>query len=94
MSTAAAIAQLVIFVFVLFLLTRIILDFIQVFSRDWRPQGAMLVVANTVYDVTDPPIKLLRRFIPPVTIGPVRFDLAFMVLFILCSIAMTTLSYF
>ena len=94
MSAAAGIAQLVILIFVLFLLTRVILDLIQAFARDWRPSGLMLIIGNVVYDVTDPPLKALRRFIPPLTIGPMRFDLAFMVLFVLCSVAMTALSYF
>ena len=75
-----------VFLFMLFLLGRMILGFIMSFSRDWRPQGVMLVVTEAVFSVTDPPIKLLRRVIPPVRMGHARLDIAFLVLFFGCSI--------
>jgi YggT family protein len=76
--------QLVLLVFVLILLARLVLDWVQYFARDWRPTGFALVVAEIVYSVTDPPLRLLRRLIPPITIGSVRLDLAFMVLMLGC----------
>jgi YggT family protein len=76
--------QLVLLVFVLFLLARLVLDWVQYFARDWRPTGFALVVAEIVYSVTDPPLRLLRRVIPPLTIGSVRLDLAFMILMLGC----------
>lgn len=75
-----------VFLFMLFLLGRMILGFVMSFSREWRPRGAMLVVAEAVFSVTDPPIKQLRRLIPPVQIGQIRLDIAFLVLFFGCSI--------
>jgi len=63
------------------LLARIILDLVLAFSRDWRPQGFVLLLANVVYGLTDPPLRLLRR-IPPLRLGPVALDLGFIVLFI------------
>jgi YggT family protein len=51
-----------------------------VFSRDWRPRGPVLVLAETVYSLTDPPLKALRRVLPPIRIGGVALDLAFFVL--------------
>ncbi|USQ77483.1 YggT family protein [Ornithinimicrobium cryptoxanthini] len=68
------------------LIIRLILDWVQVFSRDWRPSGVMLIVAETVYSLTDPPIRFLRRFIPPLRLGGVALDLAFLVLILLVSI--------
>ena len=62
------------------LIGRLVLDWVQVFARDWRPRGAMLVVAETVYTITDPPLKALRKVIPPLTLGAMRVDLAFLVL--------------
>jgi YggT family protein len=59
-----------------------VLDLVQVFARDWRPSGILLLVAETIYTLTDPPLRLLRRIIPPVRIGSVQFDLAFLVLLI------------
>lgn len=62
------------------LIGRLIFDWVQVFSRDWRPTGPVLVVANGIYALTDPPLKALRRVIPPLRLGGVALDLAFLVL--------------
>jgi len=50
--------------FLLFLIGRLIFDWVQVFARDWRPRGVLLVVAEAIYTVTDPPLRFLRRLIP------------------------------
>lgn len=71
----------------LVLIVRLILDWVQVFSRDWRPSGILLILAETVYSLTDPPIRFLRRFIPPLRLGGVALDLAFLVLILAVSIA-------
>lgn len=68
------------------LIIRLILDWVQVFSRDWRPSGVLLILAETVYSLTDPPIRFLRRFIPPLRLGGVALDLAFLVLILAVSI--------
>jgi YggT family protein len=78
----------VVLVFFLIMLVRLVLDWVQFFARDWRPSGISLVIAEVTYSVTDPPLKALRRVLRPITIGSVRLDLAFMVLFILCLILM------
>ena len=70
-------------IFLLFLVGRLILEYVQRFARSWRPTGVVLVLAETTYTVTDPPLKLLKRFIPDVRLGNVAFDLSFTVLFIL-----------
>jgi len=68
-------------VFLLFLIARLVLDWTQVFARDYRPHGFMLVVFEVVYTVTDPPLKALRRVIPPLRLGQISLDLAFTALF-------------
>jgi YggT family protein len=68
--------------FLLFLIGRLILETLQSFSRSWRPTGAVLILAEATYTVTDPPLKLLRRFIPPVRLGNVALDVSFTVLFL------------
>lgn len=68
--------------FLLCLVVRLVLDWVQFFARDWRPRGVVLVIAEGVYTVTDPPLRALRKVIPPLTLGQVRLDLAFLVLFI------------
>lgn len=64
------------------LIGRLIFDWVQVFARDWRPKGPVLVVANGVYGLTDPPLRALRKVIPPLRIGGVALDLGFLVLII------------
>ena len=54
----------------------------QIFARQWRPTGIILIVAEAIYSITDPPLRLLRRVIPPLRLGGVQFDLAFLVLLI------------
>ena len=69
-------------IYLVILIGRMIFGWIQVFARDWRPTGILLVLAEAIFTVTDPPLKFLRRFIPPLRLGMVAMDLSFMVLFI------------
>jgi YggT family protein len=69
-------------IYLVILVGRMIFQWIQVFSRDWRPSGILLVIAESIFTVTDPPLRFLRRFLPPLRIGMVALDLSFMVLFI------------
>ena len=76
---------ILLFVYLLLLIGRLILDWVQVFARDWRPRGAVLVVAEAVYTVTDPPLRLLRRIIPPIRLGSVQLDLGYIILLFVVS---------
>ena len=78
-----------VFLFFIILLGRLVLDWVQAFARDWRPRGAILVVAEFVYTITDPPLKALRRVIPPLSLGNIRLDLAFLVLMLLTTLLMS-----
>jgi YggT family protein len=69
-------------IYLVILIGRMIFGWVQVFAREWRPKGIVLVLAEAIYTVTDPPLKFLRRFIPPLRLGMVAMDLSFMVLFI------------
>ena len=70
----------ILFLFWLLLIARIVVEFIRSFSRDWHPRGATVVVLEAIMTMTDPPVKLLRRVIPQLTIGAVRLDFSIMVL--------------
>jgi YggT family protein len=76
------------FVFWLLLIARVVVEFIRSFSRDWHPKGATVVILELIMTVTDPPVKLLRRIIPQLTIGAVRLDLSIMVLLLVAFIGM------
>jgi YggT family protein len=64
-------------VFLLLLFARMILSWVPVLVRDWEPRGPMLVVAEIIYSITDPPLRLLRKVLRPVRIGNMMLDLAF-----------------
>jgi len=64
------------------LIGRMIISWVQAFARSWYPHGIILVLAETIFTLTDPPLKFLRRYIPPLRIGSVAMDLSYMVLFI------------
>lgn len=91
MPLIATIAYFVVMIFVVTLFVRLVFDWIMVFSRNWRPRGVLLVIAEAVYTVTDPPLKTLRRVIPPLRIGNIALDLAFLILIFGCSILMNVL---
>ena len=76
------------FIFWLLLIARVVVEFIRSFSRDWRPRGATVVILEIIMSLTDPPVKLLRRLIPQLTIGAVRFDLSIMFLLLAAFIGM------
>ena len=69
-------------IYLVILIGRMIISWVQAFARDWHPSGILLIVAESIYTVTDPPLKFLRRFIPTLRLGMVALDLSFMVLFI------------
>ncbi len=68
-------------IYLVVLIGRMIFGWVQVFAREWRPTGILLVIAEGIFTITDPPLKFLRRFIPTFRLGMVALDLSFMVLF-------------
>ncbi len=73
------------------LIGRLVLDYIQMFARSWRPQGPVLVLAEIIYTATDPPLRALRKIIPPLRLGSINLDLSFMVLLFLIWIMISIL---
>ena len=92
MSAVGEILATILWLYWLVFIGRLIFDFVQVFARSWRPSGILLFIAEGMYTVTDPPLRLLRRVIPPLRIGGMQFDLAFLIVLIglqsLISVAM------
>ena len=68
--------------FLILLFVRFVFDWVQVFARDWRPSGVLLVILEVVYSITDPPIMLIRRYVPPLRLGAIVLDLAFIIVLI------------
>ena len=72
----------VLWAYLAILMARAVLSFVPLFIRDWRPRGVMLVIAEFIYPLTAPPLRFMRKIIPPVRIGTTSWDLGFLVLFL------------
>jgi len=73
----ASILQLFLFA----LLGRLILDYVRMFARNWKPSGLSLYLVEAIYAITDRPMRFVGRFIPPLRIGAASLDMSFIVLF-------------
>ena len=82
MEAIGQVIHLILWLFIALLWVRFVFDWVQVFARSWSPKGPLLVLLELVYSVTDPPIKALRRFIPPLRLGSVALDLSFLIVLI------------
>jgi YggT family protein len=76
-------------IFLILLFARFIIDLVMAFSRNFRPTGPLLVMFEIVFTITDPPMRFLRRFIPPLRLGGIAIDLSFLLLFIVTQIAIS-----
>lgn len=86
---AAVVVDVLLLLYILILLGRLILEYIPMFNRQWRPTGVGLVIAEAVFTVTDPPLKFFRRLIPPLRLGPIALDLGFPVAMLACFVLLT-----
>ena len=71
---------------------RFVFDWVQVLNPAFRPRGFVVLLAETSYTITDPPLKAVRRVIPPLQIGAVRLDLAWTIVFIVLLVLMSLVS--
>lgn len=78
----------VLLAFLLAMWARFIFDWVRVLSRNWRPKGFVLLVAEASYTVTDPPIRAVRKVLPPLRIGAVAIDFGWTIVLIVCIILM------
>ena len=88
MRVVADVVYFALFVFLLLLVFRLIMEYVFLLARSYRPTGLVAAALELAYSVTDPPLKLLRRIIPPLRIGQVSLDLGFIILFIVVRILM------
>ncbi|WP_129657633.1 YggT family protein [Rothia halotolerans] len=80
MVSILALFNFALYLLLLVLMFRLVLDWVQSFARSWRPKGVALVFASSVYSLTDPPMRLMRRIIPPLNLGGISLDMGFLVL--------------
>jgi YggT family protein len=81
-----SVLSMLLFAFLLLLIARLVMEYVFLFARSFRPSGFFAVILEAVYSVTDPPLQALRRVIPPLRIGGISLDLSFIVLFLLVQV--------
>jgi YggT family protein len=82
MATVGAFIIFLTSVAIFLLFARIIIDWVQVFARSWRPRGVIAALCEAVFSVTDPPLRAIRSVIPPIRMGGAMLDLSAVVLLI------------
>jgi len=70
-------------IFLVLLVARLVMEYVFMFARSYQPKGPAVVALEVLYSCTDPPLRFLRRFIPPLRLGGVSLDLSFLVLFVI-----------
>ncbi len=88
MSVVASVVYFVLLVFLLLLVFRLVMDYVFMLARSFTPNGLVAAVLEVAYSATDPPLKALRRVLPPLRIGQVQLDLGFIVLFMVTYLLM------
>jgi len=77
---AAIVATYLLYILVGLLLVRLVMDYVMMFARSFRPSGVAAALLEVAYSATDPPLRALRRVIPPLRLGRFSVDLSFIVL--------------
>jgi len=79
-------------IYSLTIVARIILDWVRAYNPSWRPRGIVLVLAEIVYTLTDFVLKLVRKLIPPLRLGPVALDIGLILLFMFIGVLQNLVS--
>lgn len=91
-ATVASLISSLLSLYVLILIARLVLEYVSIFARDWRPNGPLLLLSEIVFTLTDPPLKAIRKVVPSLRIGNVALDLSFIILLFAISITRTLLA--
>ncbi len=81
MQTAGEVIGFILWACLIILIARIVLDWVQMLARSWQPRGLVLVLCEAIYSLTDPPLRAIRRVLPPLRLGMIALDLSPLVLF-------------
>ncbi|MCY7412457.1 MAG: YggT family protein [Salinibacterium sp.] len=93
-SIIATIFYLVLNLFIIMMWARLVLDLARTFARQWRPRGVLLILAEIVFTVTDPPVKLVRRIVPPLRVGGIALDFAWSIVLLACLLLVSIIAGF
>ena len=83
MSTIGVVLYNLIYLAIIFVIARFVVDWVQLLARQWQPRGFIAVLCEFIFTVTDPPLRALRRVIPPIRLGGIMLDVSAMVLLLL-----------
>ena len=89
MHVVGQVIEGVLWTFIALMMVRFVVDWVMVFARSWSPSGPLLVLLEIVYSITDPPIKALRRLIPPLRIGSIALDLGFILVLVIAYVLLS-----
>jgi YggT family protein len=92
MAVVATIAIYLLYAFLGLMLVRLVVDWTMVFARNWRPKGVVAAILEIAYTITDPPLRALRRVIPPLRLGSIALDLAFILVFVIVGALISVIS--
>ena len=92
MTIFLVIVYYVLWLYLLLLIGRLIIDMLQNYSRSWSPSGLLAGVAEVIFTVTDPPLRFLRRYLRPVRLGSVALDLSYTLLFLVIIVLLSVVS--
>lgn len=88
MALVGEILFFVLLVFLLLLVFRLIMEYVFMLARGFQPNRVLAVFLELAFSATDPPIKAVRRVLPPLRVGNISLDLGFMVVFFVTYILM------
>lgn len=86
-----SVLNLLLTIYLVALWMRLGFDLLASFVRGWRPRGLLLVIAESVFTITDPPVKLFRKVLPPLRLGPVALDFSLAIVMLSVILLMTIL---
>ncbi len=89
MRTVGAVIDFILLLALLLLIARIVLDWVQMLARSWHPSGFILVICEVIYSATDPPLRAVRRVLPPFRMGMMALDLSPILLFVVIYVLRT-----
>lgn len=81
LSLIGSIVHFLVNAYILVLFIRMVLDWVSMLAPMWRPTGIIASLIDAVYQLTEPPLRWLRQYIRPIPMGPIAFDVAFIVLY-------------
>lgn len=80
MSPLALTLDVILSIFYFVVLARVVIGFVEIIARDWTPRGIVAVIFELIFTVTDPPLRFIGKFVPPVRVGAVALDLSPLIL--------------